>query len=86
MSGFSTNKTQEAVRAEKCNLNTTGIPISKSKDMTTVTDNNDAKINYFIPGTQQEAEKRASAEITQNYIEVSHVLSGIGCFDGKFSL
>ena len=58
-----TNNTQEAGKPEVSNVNTTGIPKSNSKDSPTVIDNNNSKINYFIPDLQEEAEKRSIAEI-----------------------
>ena len=44
-------------------------------------------INYFLPGPEQDNNKRVSAEIThqlQRYFR--EVFNGIGCFDGMFLL
>ena len=42
-----------------------------------VTDNNNSKINYFITGPQQVADKIASVEITQQLDrEIKHVCVG----------
>ena len=42
-------------------------------------------INYFLPGPDQENDKRASAEIIQQILrEFKDVFNGIGCFDGNF--
>ena len=52
-----------------------------------VTDNINSKINYFIPGPQQEPDKMVSAEIMQQFHrEFKDVFTGIGCFNGTFSL
>ena len=45
------------------------------------------KLNYFLTSLNQANDKRASAEITkQLQRDFEDVLSGIGCFDGIFSL
>ena len=36
----------------------------------TVTDNNNSKINYFLPGPIQDADSRASTEITQWLLKI----------------
>ena len=44
-------------------------------------------INYFIPDPDQDNDKRASAEITQQLQRAfKDVFNGIGWFDGMFSL
>ena len=44
-------------------------------------------INYFLPGPNQDNDKRPSAEITQQLQrDIKDVFTGIGCFDGMFSL
>ena len=45
------------------------------------------KINYFLPGPSQDNDKRVSAEIIQQLQrDFKDVFTGIGCFDGTFSL
>ena len=51
--------------SENCNINTTRIQNSNNRDNSKVTDNNNSKLNYFLPGTQQEGDKKACAEITK---------------------
>ena len=58
-----TNKTQNTEPQRQCNTNT-DISISMNANPT-VTDNNSRKINYFLPGPSQYADRRASAKITQ---------------------
>ena len=52
-----------------------------------VTDKEPNTINYFLPGPNQDNNKRASAEITQQLErDFKDVFTGIGYFDGIFSL
>ena len=52
-----------------------------------VIENENSKINYFLPGPNQDNDKRASAEITlQLQRDFKDIFTGIGCFDGTFSL
>ena len=46
-------KIQESDKLVKCNINTTGISNSYSKDNPTVIDSNNSKINYLIPGPKR---------------------------------
>ena len=55
---------QEADRAEKCYVNTESISKNDSKDRPMVIDKEPNKINYFLPGPNQNNE-RESAEIIQ---------------------
>ena len=48
-----------------CNVNTAIHPNSNSKDNATANCNNNNKMKYFILGLQQEADRRASVEITK---------------------
>ena len=44
-------------------------------------------INYFLPGSNQDNNKRVSAKITQQLQrDFKDVFTGIGCFNGTFSL
>ena len=48
---------------------------------------NNNKINYFLPGPNHDNDKRMSAEVTkQLQRDFEDDLSGIGYFDGTFSL
>ena len=77
---------KEAEKQKKCNINTTGISNLNSKDNPIVTDNNNNKINYFLPGAQQEAYNTTSTEIIQKvYKEFNNVFTGIGYFNDTFS-
>ena len=51
-----------------------------------VTDNINSKINYFIPGPQQEADERENIEITQFHREFNNTFTGIECLNGTSSL
>ena len=45
------------------------------------------KINYFLPGTSQDNDKRVSAKLMQQQQrDFKDVFTGIVSFDGKFSL
>ena len=60
---------------------------SDNKDKSMVIDNENSRINYILPGPIQDNEKRASSEITQKLQRgFKDVFTGIGCFDGTFSL
>ena len=73
------NKMQEAGKPGKCNVNATSIQNSDNSSNPAVMDNDNSKIKYFLPGSRQVADKRASAEIIQNYIEFNDILPGIRC-------
>ena len=82
-----TNMMQEADRAEKWYVNTDSISNFDNKEKPTVTDKECNTINYFLPGPNQDNDKRVSAEITQQLQrDFKDVFTGIGCFDGAFSL
>ena len=70
-----TNNMQKKGKPETCNTNTTNIPNSNGQDNPIIIDNNNNNLKYFIPGTQQEADK-TSPEITKkNYTESSKMYS-----------
>ena len=70
-----------------CNTNTTGITNSSVVDTPMVIDNINGKINYFIPGPQQEVDEKASTEIMQHlHRKCTDVFNGIGFFNDTFSL
>ena len=49
--------------------------------------NKEPNTNYFLPGPNQDYDKRMSAEITQQLQrDFKDVFTGIGSFDGMFSL
>ena len=56
--GQCTSKMQEAGEPEKCSDNTTNIPNLDSKDDQTVSDNNNSKINCFIPGPNKKLKRK----------------------------
>ena len=58
-----TNIMQEAKKAEKCCVNTNTISKFKSKDKSTVIDNEPNRINYLLPHPRQDKDKKVSAEI-----------------------
>ena len=52
-----------------------------------VIDNEPNKINYSHPGPSKDSNKRVRAEITQQLQRhFKDVFTGIGCFDGTYSL
>ena len=52
-----------------------------------VTDNEPSKINYFLPGPSQDNDKKVSSGIMQQLQrDFKYVFTGIGCFNGTFSL
>ena len=58
-----------------------------NKDKPTVIDKEPNTINYFLLDPNQDNDKKASAEITQQVQrDFKDVYTGIGCFDGAFSL
>ena len=60
---------------------------SNNKDKATVIDNENRKINYFLPGPNQDIDKRMSTEITQQLQrDFKDIFTRIGYFDGTFSL
>ena len=78
---------QEADRAEKYYANTGSLSNFENKDKETVIDKESNTINYFLPGPNQDNDKRVSAENTQQLQrDFKDVFTGIGCFDGMFSL
>ena len=56
---------QEADRPEKCYINTDSNSKSDNKYKPMITANESSKISYFLPGPNQDNDKRASTEITQ---------------------
>ena len=59
---YSNNELYTEVRSQ-CNTKTEGIQ-SVNTNPTDI-DNNNSKINYFLPGPYQEADRRLSAKITE---------------------
>ena len=55
---------KEADRPQNA-LNTDSNSKSNNKDKPMVTDNESSTINYFLPGPDQDNNKRVSAEITK---------------------
>ena len=54
---------------------------------TTPSMTNNEEIEYFLSGPGKESDKKASTEITEQLQkEFEDVFTGIGCFDGMFSL
>ena len=73
-----TNNTQEIGRSDKCSRNTAGISKSNNRDKPMVIDKINSRISYFIPGLQQEADKKAHAELMQQLNrEFKDVFTGI---------
>ena len=78
---------QEADGAEKCYINTVSISKFDNKDKPMVIDKGPSTINYFLPSPNQVNDKRVSMEVTQQLQrDFKDVATGIGCFDGMFSL
>ena len=76
-----------ADRAEKCSMNTDTISKFENKDKPMAIDKEPNTINCFLPGPDQDNEKRISIEITQQLQrDFKDVFNGIGCIDGMFSL
>ena len=48
----------------KCYINTDNNSKSGNKDKLMVIDNENSKMNYFLPGPNQDNDKRVNAEIT----------------------
>ena len=52
-----------------------------------ISSSNNNKIKYFLAGPSEKSDKKASTEITkQLQMEFEDVFTGIGCFDGTFTL
>ena len=60
---------QEADRAKKCYANTDSISKFNNKDKPIIIDKEPYTIIYFLPGPNQDYDKRMSAEITQQLQE-----------------
>ena len=74
-------------QASLSNINTDSIPNSNSTDNPVVIDNDNNKINYFLPGPMQEDDNRESAEITQcPHREFKDVFKGIRSVNCAFIL
>ena len=74
-------------QSQKCFVNTGTTSNFNNKDKPMADDNKPYKLNYFPPGPNQDNDKEASAEITQQLQrDFKDVFTGIGCFDGTFSL
>ena len=82
-----TDTSQEIDGTEKCFINKDNISEFENEDKPIVTDNDTNSIKYFLTGPNSDNNKRVSAEITQQIQrEFKDVFSGIGCFNGTFSL
>ena len=82
-----TNMMQDVDRAEKSCTNIDAISKFKNKDKTMIINKEPNTISYFLPGSNQDNDKRVSAEITQQLQkEFKDMFNGIGCIDGTFSL
>ena len=78
---------QEADKAKKCYANIDSISKFNNKDKPMVIDKEPNIINYYLLGPNQDNDRRVSAEITQQLQrDFKDVFTGIGCFDGTFSL
>ena len=80
-----TNREQEAYKVvEGCtNINTVGITKQKANGQ----NQSNMLINYFYSSKYTEADKRESDAMTQNiHNAYSNIFTGIGCFEGTFSL
>ena len=76
---------QDAESEMQSDANTNGITTVNTNP--TITGNNSSKINKFLPGPRQEADRRVSAKLTQQLQkEFKDVSKAIGCFGGTFSL
>ena len=71
MSSNTQKQKQEACKPEKCNVNTTNISNSNSKDNPTVIKKNNSNINYFIPGLSKKLTKEQMQKWHRNYVKSS---------------
>ena len=79
------NMMQQADRPQKCYTNIVSISKSGNKDKATVIDNENSKINYFVPCHNQYTDKGVSTVITQQLQrDFKDVFTRDGCFDGHF--
>ena len=77
----------QTCRAEKRYAKTDSISKVDKKYKPMVIDKEPNTINYFLPGPNQDNDKRVSAEIRQQLKrDFKDVFTGIGWFDGMFSL
>ena len=84
---YYTNLIQEVDRCKKCYKNIDSNSKSDNKDKQIVIDNENSKVNYFLPGPNQDNDNRVITEITQLLQrDFKDVFTWIGCFDGTFSL
>ena len=82
-----TNMMQDVDTAEKSCSNIDTISKFKSKDKPMVIDKEPNTINYFLPGPDQDNDKRANIEITLHIQrEFKDVFNGISFFNGMFSM
>ena len=78
---------QEDERAKKCYGNTDSISKYDNKNKTRITDKEPNTIDYFLPGPNQGNYRAAGTKITQQLQrELKYAPTGIGSFDGMFSL
>ena len=81
-----TKMMQAVGKPPKCHTNTDSNSKSKNKDKPKVIDNENSKINNFLPGPKQNDDKRVSAEITQQLQrDFKDVFTIMRYFDGTFS-
>ena len=77
---------QAAGRPKRYHKNTDSISKSNNKDKPIVTDNENSKLNYFLPGPNKDNDKKWSAEITQQLQrDFKDAFIRIGYTDGTFS-
>ena len=78
---------QEAESDEKCYVTTDTTSKFDNKDRPKVIDKEPNTINYFLLGPNQDSDTRVSTETThQLQRDFKYVFTGIGCFDGTFSM
>ena len=75
------------VKAEKCCTNLDGISKSNNRIKPMANSRLSDITEYSLSGQSYDSDKKRSAETTQQlHKECEDVFSGIGCFDGTFSL
>ena len=76
------NNMQEMGELVKYNIYTDSIPNSNSRDNPMVIDDNNSKINYFLPGPNKKLIRKFMQKSCNSYID----FMGIECFNCTFSL
>ena len=80
-----TNNTQETGKPDKCNINTAGIQKFNRAYNPMIIDNNNSKINDFIPGTNKKTRQQVQKS-QKIYMESEGVFTGVECVNSTFSL